>query len=95
MFLRVLNSVRNVILKPIYKHLPVTQFSIANTEGAKMCNKLNVPMQGHVQLMYSVYFTESIIMLYILCNKGSNYTIVHSSHAHLHFNCTYAIFNQY
>lgn len=39
MFLRVLNSVRNVILKPIYKHLPVTQFSIANTEGAKMCNK--------------------------------------------------------
>lgn len=57
---------------------------------------INVPMQGHVQVMYSVYFTESIIILYILCNMGSNYTIiVHSSHAHIHFNCTYAIFNQY
>lgn len=45
---------------------------------------INVPMQGHVQVMYSVYFTESIIILYILCNMGSNYTIiVHSSHAHL------------
>lgn len=62
MFLRVLNSVRNVILKPIYKHL--TQFRIANSEGAEICNKCSIARSctTHVQCIfyrkynYLVYF---------------------------------------
>lgn len=43
--------------------------------------------------MYSVYFIESIIMLYILCNKGLNYIIVYLNYVYFYFNCIYVIFN--
>lgn len=44
--------------------------------------------------MYSVYFIESIIILYILCNMGLNYIIiVYLSYGYFYFNCIYVIFN--
>lgn len=59
-----------------------------------MCNKCPHARActTHVQC---IFYRKYNYLVY-LCNMGSNYTIiVHSSHAHLHFNCTYAIFNQY